>query len=216
MAYPSHYLLDFGGSLLDGQDTWSNHIRFTTGLVDVEGALDDITTDVSTMIATANSGYSAAVHLEYVKLNEIDALGHYADQTTTHVRELTTPVSGTSSAVYIPQVSLCVSLLTANARGYASKGRVFVPIPALSPSSTNGKLSATVCTNVANAWAQFIANLGNTPGLDVGQFQPAVVSSVPVEGAINEVTAVRVGDVLDTQQRRRRQIPELYQTAPVP
>lgn len=215
MAFPEHYLLQYGGTLYQGQDIWTNNIRFTTGLLDIEGALDDLVTDISNHMQTANSGYSSRTQLEFVKLNKINSLGAYDDPTATHVRELTTPVQGATSSVYPPQVSLCVTLLTDNARGYASKGRVYIPVPSHGIGS-DGKMSSAFAALTATAWAQFMANLGNTPGLDAGNFNPAVVSQVPAGGAINEVTAVQVGTVMDTQQRRRNAFVEVYSKAAVP
>lgn len=204
-----------------GADIWVNTLRFAVpgggspGIVDETALVADMANDIAAHVQSVDSGYSSRTQLEWVKFNQIDSLGRYADTGNTHVYEFATPVSGTQGTSYPAQVSLCVSLKTANARGYASKGRIFVPIPKTFSISGLGYIDAFNMQPVAASWATFISNLNNMPGLDTTGLAASVVSKVPVTGAANPVTGVRVGNVLDTQTRRRNAITETYSESAV-
>lgn len=221
MAFPDHWLLSWGGSLYGGQDEWSNGIRFATpdgggpGQVDETAMVQDFATQLSAFVASNGSGYSNAVAMEWVKFNQIAPNGGYVDEGTTHVVELGTAVKGPTTPAFPPQISLCVSFLTPVARGYASKGRLYVPVPGLVVQVATGRVATTALQGIADSWATFLEELGNMPGLDLTDIVPSIVSRTPLAGAQNPINGVRVGDVLDTQQRRRNAMVETYVAATV-
>jgi hypothetical protein len=188
--------------------------------VNEDDLAEQMTTDLAARfalsLASGGLGYSNQTQLEWGKFNEIGPSGGYADETTTHMFELTTPVvAAAAPGAMVPQVAWAVSWNTANARGYASKGRIFVPMPSVTPSSSTGKVSAANCLSAAQNWGFLIDEWNDLSGLDLSDIKASVVSNVPLEGATNEITAVRVGDVLDTMRSRRNALTESYSTAPV-
>ena len=221
MAFPQHWLLSWGGTLYGGQDIWVNGIRMAVpvggnpGTVNETDLLVDFATDIAAHVQSPDSAYSNRTQLEWVKFNEIDSLGRYVDEGTTHVHEYPTPISGTQSSSYPAQVSLVISMRTPQARGYASKGRLYVPVPKAFSIGGLGYIDVFNMQPVADAWSTFITNLNNMPGIDEANIVASVVSKVPATGATNPITNIRVGNVLDTQTRRRNQIPETYADAAV-
>lgn len=106
------------------------------------------------------------------------------------------------SAVYPPQCSMVVSLMTARA-GATGKGRIFLPPPSANVDSTAGFLiPASDATAIRDEARNLIVALNALVGLPI-----AVVSS---KGYASEVTGVKCGRVIDTQRSRRHRMPETY------
>lgn len=222
MAYPEHVLLAFGGSL-HGTEEWTNTLRLqgnaNTGIStgDLEDGIDDVVTDLTAFIGT--SLFHQNLKLEWVKLNKIGPDGKYADPNNTVRRDLATPVAGTAAAGHPPQVALVATLTTDAQRGLASKGRIFLAgLSSTGFTRTDGLITTTTAADYANGVATLLNNLNNWPGLDAFTegLDVAVVSkgNASNPGVARKVTGVSVGRVLDTQQRRRRDLVENY-TAPV-
>lgn len=224
MAYPYHYLFAFGGTLLGGSEIWTNTIRFVaTGTPDEDYDQAERAEGLTTVMAegfaltgAATLGYSSNVRLEWGKFNAIGPDGKYASESDTYVFDL--PSNGVVGSVgasnYIPQVSLAVSWGTDRARGPASKGRIYIPMPGFMP-GTNGRLAAAQTQAIASAWAAQIDRL-NDEVQGTGQELPIACVVSGVNGAFSPITNVRVGDVLDTQRSRRNALTESYSTAAVP
>ena len=201
------YRLDFGGPLYS--DIWQCTLHMEgAGMPTADAALDDLVQDLSTWMAASQSASSAA--LAWVKFNEIDPISRrYKSATDTYERILTTPVKGTVEGNGMPQQTLCVSLLTGAKRGLASRGRFYPPATVLSLGS-DGTVSKTGVNLVASAARTLITNLNNWPGTDT-PFNGQVVV-LGGNGVTRNITAVSVGNVMDTQRRRRSKLRESYTT----
>lgn len=119
--------------------------------------------------------------------------------------------AGTATTACPPQCAVVASLRTAQV-GRQGRGRVYLPmIPSGSWLEQTGLLTPTNRGNYASAVAAFLTACTID---DTGTGGPAVTPIVTGSGYQNYATinAVRVGDVVDTQQRRRRQIPEQFST----
>ena len=118
------------------------------------------------------------------------------------------PLQGTGSITLPPQASVCVSLIT-GVSGRRFRGRFYWP--ALTGSMSNN-LKFDVPAGTAIAYATMLTEIATRfPGdVDVA---PVVYSQA--SDVLTPVSAVRVGDVLDTQRRRRDALTELFQQAPV-
>jgi hypothetical protein len=109
------------------------------------------------------------------------------------------------------QICLVVSLFSAFA-GPNGRGRFYVPVPAAVPGD-DGRITAAAAADAANrAKTMLLAAEAAFPAGFTAQVAVAsggsLVKAVPP--ALYQVTEVRVGDVLDTQQRRRRAVLETY------
>lgn len=221
-VFSPHYLLQFGGDLRG--DIWSCGLRLSTpGALDppflpapdMDDIIEDLAADISTWMLAAGSGWSSASKLRFVKLNRIAANGHYADQENTNVKYFDTlPYpTGAAGGTYPNQVAMVVSWVTDATRGRASKGRVYVPTPTLGLQGGVDRFVGSDVQAAANAAAAFINNVNNQPGIDGAGFVAVVASGV--DGTRRPITAVRVGDVPDTQRRRRNAVDEVYFAADV-
>ena len=201
------YRLDFGGPLY--ADIWQCTLHMQgVGMPTGDAALDDLVKDLSTWMVDSKSASSAA--LGWVKFKEIDPpTRRYKSATETHERILTTPVRGGVEGAGMPQQTLCVSLLTGAKRGLASRGRFYPPATVLSL-GPDGTVSKTGVNNVAQAARTLINSLNNWPGTDTPLGGQVVV--LGGNGTTRTVNAVSVGNVMDTQRRRRNKLRERYTT----
>lgn len=112
-----------------------------------------------------------------------------------------------------PQCTLSAQLGTATPRGLGSKGRMFLPGVRTPVDSATGKIGATEAGQIAGTMKTFLDGVNaaaDKPGVLItashGRNSPAIGD--PVNRLIDRV---RVGDVYDTQRRRRNGLTELYQ-----
>jgi hypothetical protein len=224
-GYPDHWLFSFGGSILNGQEIWQNNIRFSYsyGLaapgVDEAQVLEELMADLVSYYPNApwngGLGYGTGCVLEWGKFNRIAPDGSYQDGGNT-VRQDLSPFIQTSGGPpsFAPQIALAVSWTTDRTRGLANKGRIYIPMPAVTPDAS-GQIPPALRQSIATNWAQLLADFNNEPGLDTTTMTAMVVSGVR-DGAKEQIRGVRVGSVLDTQRSRRNALVETYTTAPVP
>ena len=201
------FRLDFGGPLYS--DIWQCTLHMEgAGMPTADAALDDLVKDLSTWMAASNSASSAS--LAWVKFNEIDPISRrYKSATETHERILTTPVRGRVEGAGMPQQTLCISLLTGAKRGLASRGR-FYPPATVASLGADGTVHPNAVNSTAQAARTLINSLNNWPGTDT-PFNGQVVV-LGGNGTTRNVTAVSVGNVMDTQRRRRNKLRESYTT----
>lgn len=213
MAYLDHYLCSFGGPLR-APEVWSMNIRFFTSDVmtasEQQGAAEAAKPIILAWGAAAGSGWSSNAQLSYVKWNRIDSEGHYQDTGVTHRTDFAPTAMGPATTIQANQIAMCVSWVTDFQRGPASKGRVFMPLPVHPPLQASGRISTANCLTSANTAAAFLNSMNNSAQVISGlpDIEASVVSGVNATKA--RITSVRVGDVLDTQRRRRNQLPEVY------
>jgi hypothetical protein len=216
-------LLAWGGTYAtEPTETWSNSLRLISPAVDdpfasfdYDGSLVDAKADITALMADAGSGYSTLTRMTWVKLNEIGPDGRYVDQTDTHALYFPgSTVSGFSTNWAPLNVAGVVTMLTDRERGPASRGRVFVPSPTWTMGTGTFRYSNASLTSAVAAWSTFIQAIGNWPGADGPEdLRPAVVSDRGVAGTFAYINAVQIGNVPDTQRRRREQLVEVRTTS---
>lgn len=210
MAYLPHYLLAWGGPYW-GTEEWTNTLRFgrSDGTINedvAEPLLETLAEVVRDYVQS--SSYSSRASFAWLKVNAIQANGRYAYPTTNQWEEPTPIVSGTGSAGY-PQIATAISTRTDFSRGFAAKGRYFLP---LSPEiGSNGRMTATYAGQLAGDASTFLEQINAVldPG-GTGATGLALRVYSAYDAQAHLITSVRVGDVADTQRRRRNQLPELY------
>jgi hypothetical protein len=126
-----------------------------------------------------------------------------------------TPIAGGGATSPIPpQVSLVAQLAAASPIGLGSKGRMYLPGIGHTV-QTSGKLTAAQTLAIANGLRTFLdaaESATNSPGyvINASKGRPGVPFTAPVN---RRVTTIRVGDVYDTQRRRRNGLQESYSSA---
>lgn len=204
---PIHlYRLSFGGTLFE-TETWActMHIESTVFDAAMPAAFQ---TAIKNVVESPVARVSGGVELEWIKFNEIDPpTNNYLSETTANT--FFYPTALMSGAMKSPaQVSVAVSLRTALTRGRAHAGRVFPPTSVTDGSmGSDGLLTESAANDIAGAWATCVSAINAVAG-------GRVVVWSHVGQIVEDVTAVRVGRVPDTQQRRREALPE-KPTAPV-
>lgn len=222
MTYQPHILLQFSGSLYT-DEIWSCGLRIRLSTVAnntpegrrqwAEDNLADLSGDVQTWFVDTDSQIAAGAKLLSVKLNPIGADGRYESSEET-IEQVFVPTPGVTGAAgpYPPQVTTVLSLKTSIARGAGSNGRIFAPTGALTIDPATGRIAAAMVTAMAGSFASFIESINDEAGLDDASPQVVVASNVGSPGPMQPATSIRVGNVVDTQRRRRNALPENYTT----
>lgn len=225
MTYRPHILLSFGGRFF-ASEQWANNLRIQLGpaassVVSPENLqtwaeenIEDIAADVEAWFTRIESRISQAAKLDWLKLNAIGANGRYVSQEATNLFEWSNAdaPSGTVTATY-PQLTVAVSLLTDAARGRASRGRIYPPTGIMTLDNTTGRIADTNASDMAGSMLQLLNEIANEPGLDLSSPRVVVASELGSPGPMRDVTSVAVGNVVDTQRRRRNELVEIYQPA---
>jgi hypothetical protein len=122
------------------------------------------------------------------------------------------PIGNQSSTQLPPQNSVVVSHRTGQV-GARGRGRMFLP-PATSAVLSGARIASTPQQDILDAHTDFLIGLGYTAPV-VGNFnvRPVVTGAPFVEYA--KITSIRVGNVMDTQRRRRNALQEVYLQGPV-
>lgn len=223
MAYSQPFLkLTFGGFQAAGQDIWTCgvNLAITHGeavQIIPENAVnafnayaedinDDIVSIFSNYISASVMDIPRGASLNWIKLAVIGTDGQYlADSQTWEVADVT----GSVNRAYIPQVSL-VMTLASNKRADPGKYQRFY-LPTAVPAGFGYR--PTGLADKAERTAMLIAALQRRVRgalIDYEIYPAAVTSSPKHTGDYLPITRVRVGDVFDTQRRRRNKIGETY------
>lgn len=208
------------GGPLPGGERWSVGCHFADGNGAATVNLFEELDDWARAIALLNSGnvlplnvralLSSSVAIEYVRTERIGADGRLALAAEYVLPNL---VPGTGTLRNPLQVSLVASLSTGRP-GRSFRGRMYWPMLATSLEASSGRVPTAVCGLVATDTANWLRAVADTivdpnPPLD-----PVVTSQT--QGVNTRVETVGVGDVPDTQRRRRDSLSEGRSVAVVP
>lgn|SRR5215471_1594011 len=220
-----HLHLVWGGSL-PGGEIWTNSLRMAgsntgddpLGVLTWQELEDWLHSDLKDKIEAWHSNPQAYIQyncrLEYAKINYVNMAGHYVDPNTHEHVYATPPHGGSTAAPHPNQIALVVSLTTGLQRGYAHRGRFYSPMPTTTVQA-DGLIGTQPAGEIAAAAAAFLTAVNDTPGTDFPPDPNVCVMSKHGSGATHVVTGVEIGRALDTQKRRRRELPEAYVSAPV-
>lgn len=234
MYHQDHMLLTLIGDAWAGTEEWSIGVRLTPP----PGTTDPAAFDLAAIAAAAavpsqtfhqspQMSHPAGVRLTRIKVAAIDkSTGRYFPTIDSVEHIYPTPIPGavdstvTAGAAYtLPQSAIAVTLTTPSTRGLASKGRIFLP-PCVVPLDADGTFSTTRANGIADTVKTWINAIRAIPAVgDVVIFSKGkgvrsvdangkVTWTYPTVGQGRIVTGVRVGRVVDTQRRRRRQLIE--------
>lgn len=220
MAYRHHVLRCTAfGTCYDGAEEWST--GFYMGIADNDASApsqqsaDAFLTDWTAFWVNVNSGITNKYKTSGVRVARL-----HKDTGKTIPGEVfyaypTVPVAGTGGSSNMhPQLTLVASLQARPDAGLGAKGRMF--LPGVSHSiSTNAKLTAADTLKVATTLQTMFNNLnasfdigGNLINASRGR-NAGLFNDQPVNRYVQDVL---VGDVYDTQRRRRNQLVETYST----
>lgn len=206
------------GSSFGGQEIWTT--GFYLGNTDSDVGVPNESTAAAIKTAWATFCGATDVVMSYMWKTEGVKISHFNADGTTDLDVVvnspyTTAIEGGSGQIgYPPQVSLVATLLADNGKGLAGKGRMYLPGIAAGLDTT-GHIGGTQHQNIANRLAAFFNEV--EASIDVqGQVINASHGRAPFTGSTatnRAITHVRVGNVYDTQRRRRNALTESYATA---
>lgn len=223
MPYKQQFIkLTFGGSIASGQDEWNCGINL--GILTESGSLNsataleafdnlgenhlsDIVTALTTFYSTNAIDTPVGAPLQYVKLALINEGGLYVKEP---YEQAPLNISGSTRGGYVPQVTAAVTLSSDKYKDPGKYNRFYLPY--LTPDDLEAWRIPS-----SSALAVQAAGLMNDLAfqMDVGS-QPVLVlpcavtqSNTPGDSYL-PITSVRVGNVYDTQRRRRNKINEVY------
>ncbi len=223
MAYAAPYLyLTWGGrigSAGSGVDVWQTGLKigFASGATvptqPGPSILQDLYDDtIVGFHGDAAMGISQGAVLMWAKAVLVDTAGHYLTEATNY--DGTGTPGGVTTDRGGPQDSLAVSLWSGGTLGHANYGRMYLPWNGFAIQSGDGRITNTQATNASIRAGDFVDDVNVwADGLATGM--EVLILSKLGAGARKAPTFVRVGNVIDTQRRRRNRIKETYFATPV-
>lgn len=224
MAYAHKNLrVTFGGKIYGDQDIWSNtiHVGYTdkdweyNSVDTVSETNQGIIEAIQQWFISADANISQYATLSWVKFAIIDTDGKYAKNGNEYEFNETydfPAVTGGNSysqggSQVAPQLSVAITFLTDVARGAGRFGRIYPP---LTGTASNIGLDSFQQERLTAA-VKLIDDINGELNSFFPSTDPAVIVASAAGAGINaKVRRVRVGQVIDTQRRRRNAIPENY------
>lgn len=214
MPQPRNILYQVRGSL-PGGERWSNTLHFDDGTsgpfsgLDLAAAVEQVKTRYHGFLQSTNGFPSTCT---------VDSVGGYVYDDAGALVEIaqsgTSPLAGTGSVTRPHQVAVVASLLTGIPSG-RTRGRLYLPLLSAPITPDSGRISSTTTQLVANELSECLTDL-RAAGYDVANDAlTAVVVSTTYQQA-TPINQIRVGNVFDTQRRRRDALVEAYVTAAYP
>lgn len=207
------------GDCFGGQEEWNT--GFYLGDPDADLAdsptlaeAQAIATAWQTFFTAANAGISNDYRTIGVKVARVNTAGQ-VDGALTQFYNYPAAITGNNAgANFPPQISLVATLNTIRARGHGSKGRMYLPgvMHSVDASGRMETANAVFTVNLLKTFMDAVNAHADVPGQVV--LNSAEVTGVPFRAAIiGEIISLKVGNVYDTQRRRRAQLQESYSTA---
>lgn len=220
MALPHRVVkVTLSGTMFSGQEIWSTGFHLGSENAEAQPITPQGVADVAGAFGTFFSLASSKVHSEYTfdqcKMHVVGVDGKTIADTAEYYSPPTVIRGGYSGPSFPPQIALVATLANSLPRGLATKGRMFLPGITTSPDNTGHIPGATVDAVAVNLQAFFntVFNDADLPG------NPVLIStgnSAQLRpGAVRNVTQIRIGNVFDTQRRRRNALAEQYTIKPV-
>lgn len=227
--YPSHWVRWTFGGLFYADEEWACSITMGSpggsGVVPLTDA--EWWNYVDENVSAAHAAWGTFFGTNGLPINQyafhdttkgavLDSLGHYVGTRAPALITRTAPFVSGKAGTLPAQCSLVMSHMTNVARGPGHSGRIYIPVGTLSSSdfNANGQFNIVMTTIVA-AYKTVITTL-NAGKLGGALASPRVAVVSKIDGLAHPVTSLRVGNVIDTQRRRRNQLVETYTTTPIP
>ena len=207
------------GSMLGGSEEWQTgfYLGQAAGAAQVPTqAYADVVRDAWKTWFTINGMVHQSYTFTQVKLARLGTDGKYDGSDVVVSTPATAVVGAYGGSLMPPQIALVATLIAGSGKGLAGKGRMY--LPGISAGlAANGHLDQTFCGTVATSLATFFNTINSSfeaPGRAINaskgheKLLGVGARNVPING-------VRVGNVYDTQRRRRNALAETYSTAVV-
>jgi hypothetical protein len=209
--------ITLSGTMWGGAEEWSTGFFLGQEGADAgelsQAGLDQIKEAFRVFFTHGLSWVSSNYVFTQAKSALIDATGHTILDSVKYSYASTSNVGGATSAHFPSQCSLVVTLMSDRPRGKASKGRMYLPGIAGGVNG-GGKIDSDRITSIANNLKTFFDSFADDADVPDQLILAAKgTGPVPALTAQNDfVETIKVGDVVDTQRRRRNGLNESYTT----
>lgn len=209
------------GTVASARETWQTGVHLAlTGGTDGPGLPTDaeLATILNGALSTFHSSgpvsLSMGAMLSWARCASLDDTGHY---TTDPVLAERVPLSGGAADHNgaSPQDSLVLTLYSGTQFGRANYGRMYMPWWSAWCNTTDGRVASGSVDAVAAAALDLVEGINAWAAAALSATARIRIMSKEGTGTTKTPAYLRVGDVKDTQQRRRRQIRERYTEAPI-
>lgn len=215
--------LRFGGPSFSNQETWSCGLKLkqlggdspTAMQSNILATLDQVEDAVIAYFQDPNASFNGGMRLQWIRFNVISAAtGKYFYPNNPIIREIENPIAP-PGPINVAQIAYAVTLRGTQRRGPGSRGRWFVPVGIGASSVTStGVMPENAAIAFADAAGTFLSALADTAGPgDLDQWSPWLYGDGVGGASDSAVATVSVGNVYDTQRRRRNQLEETYYDA---
>lgn len=156
----------------------------------------------------STGSFSTQLMLETIKVSAIESpTGHVIDGQTV-LATSSAPVSGSTTGLLPLQCATVASFRTGRI-GRRGRGRIYLPAQSPNAMDTHGRLTGSYCNDVVSNTVTFLQDMSmHGAGLSTVEIRPCVTGSPYTD--YGTITEVLVGDVVDTQRRRRDRLVEAY------
>jgi hypothetical protein len=208
------------GTCFGGAEEWSTGFWIGNETADADlptqGLVDDIRTAWQTFFVTSSSYVANTFTSTLVKASSVGTDGKASAEDTMYAT-FTGNAAGARTENFPPQIALVATLVSTKARGVGAKGRMYLPgivAPVDATGHINGTTQAGILTNFKTFLTAVNASTATTNVIMLASHgsltaagTPRVGGSAPINKA---VVSVRLGNVYDTQRRRRNGLAEAY------
>lgn len=213
MAHPHTFnQVQIIGDCFNQQEIWTT--GFSMGFPDQDAPVptvadaEFIANAWTDFFTNTGSGVTTSYRTLAVKYNQLGNDGRQiTDPTVEYVYP--TPVGGPAQTnLHPPQCTMVLSLRAAQTRGLATKGRMYLPLTGFSIETSGKANPARIGTSLA-----LLQTFFQTLGADTGIVGIPILTSgaQSILGASHPIASIAMGDVYDTQRRRRNAFQETYQ-----
>lgn len=208
------------GTTLGGAEEWQTGFYMGTPEADAPvptQAFTDAVRDAwTTFFTNGLNGIAQLYKFTAVKAVRLAKDGRYDGSAIAESFPAAAVSGGSGGSPNPPQVALVATLIGGSGKGYGGKGRMYLPGIRL-PIGDDGHIPQNSCQTIATNLAAFFNTINGSfdaPGnvINVSRGNSKLLGV----GARNvNVNGVRVGNVYDTQRRRRNALAETYYAATV-
>lgn len=226
MPYDQEFLrVTWGFTVLNSLEIAQTNLNLSgpdDPLWSAESAINEIDFDVTgplllarmnTLMANANLRWANYSLLNWVRMAAVRVTG--LEYEPPLLFEDATPAAGTNAGV-VPQASLVLSLRSGLSTGPARFGRMYLPHTQPNLDNPTPFVAGTVTALLATASATFVNGVASDVNAVTTQEAAAMIMTQVTGGISRRVAQVAIGNVIDTQRRRRNQLPETYAVASIP
>ena len=168
---------------------------------------------MQTLLSSVNIKWADYSELRAVRIAGVLAAGTEIDPAKQYDDLL--PVDGTAADV-VPQASIVLSTRSGMSSGSANFGRMYLPHTAFAFAANKAVGDPPDISAFATAAAVFVNGCNTDLGAVVVQSIRATIMTQVVGGTSKTINQVAIGDVVDTQRRRRNALPETYVFRAIP